>query len=129
MEHHPSEIVRVDKWLWAVRLFKTRSLAAAACDKGKISISGQQVKASRIVKPGDKISIRSGAFTMQYEVLQLTTNRLPAKLVADFCKDMTTSEELEKIKLHSMEIRGYGNRGDGRPTKKDRRELDEFRDF
>ena len=129
MVNSHSEKIRIDKWLWAVRLFKTRSLAAAACEKGKISISDQYVKASRVVKPGDKISIRSGAFTMQFEVLQLTSNRLPAKLVADFCKDITPAEELERIKIHSMEIHAHGNRGEGRPTKKDRRELDEFRGF
>jgi len=120
------EKTRIDKWLWAVRLFKSRSNAAEACDKGKIKIAGQPVKPSKNIRIGDVISIRKGAFTMQFEVLQLTENRLPPKSVTDFCKDITPPEEKEKIKIHSLETRAYRNRGEGRPTKKDRRELDEF---
>jgi len=120
------EKTRIDKWLWCVRLFKSRSVAAEACDKGKIKIGDQPVKASRNIKMGDIITIRKGAFTMQFEVLRLTESRLPAKLVADFCKDITPEEEIEKIKLHSIETRAYRKRGEGRPTKRDRRELDEF---
>src|SRR6185295_5772591 len=120
------EKTRIDKWLWAVRLFKTRPIAAEACDKGKIKIAGQTVKPSRNIRVGDVISIRKAAFTMQFEVLQLTENRLPAKSGADFCKDLTPPEEKEKIKLHSIETRAYRNHGEGRPTKRDRRELDEF---
>ena len=82
-----------------MRLFKSRSIAAEACDKVKIKIAGQTVKASRNIKPGDIISIRKGAITMLYEVLQLTENRLPAKSVADFCKDITSEEVKEKIKI------------------------------
>ena len=123
------EKIRIDKWLWAVRIFKTRSLAATACDKAKITVGDQHVKASRAIKVGDKLTVRQGAFRMQFEVLQLTENRLPAKDVSDFCKDITPPEEVEKIKMHSFEIRPYGQRGEGRPTKKDRRELDEFTDF
>lgn len=120
------EKTRIDKWLWAVRLFKTRSLASEACDKGKIKIADQPVKPSRNIRVSDVITIRKGAFTMQFEVLKLTENRLPAKSAADFCKDLTPPEEKEKIKKHSIETRAYHNRGEGRPTKRERRELDEF---
>ena len=124
-----AEKVRIDKWLWAVRLFKSRALASEACEKGKIRIGDQVVKASRNIKPGDIISIRKGAFTMQFEVLQLSENRMPAKAVSEFCKDITPSEEREKMKLHAIEVSLYRNRGEGRPTKKDRRDLDSFIDF
>jgi ribosome-associated heat shock protein Hsp15 len=109
-----------------MRLFKSRSIASENCDKGKIKIAGQSVKASRNIKVGDVISIRKGAFTMQYEVLQLTENRLPAKSITDFCKDTTPVDVREKIEIHSIQAHAYRNRGEGRPTKKDRRELDEF---
>ncbi len=109
-----------------MRLFKSRFIAAETCDKGKVKIADQQVKASRNIKVGDMISIRNGAFTMQFEVLQLTENRQPAKSVADFCKDITPEEELDRIRVHSIETSAYRKRGEGRPTKKDRRELDEF---
>ena len=124
-----AEKVRIDKWLWAVRLFKSRALASEACEKGKIRIGDQVVKASRNIKPGDIISIRKGAFTMQFEVLQLSENRMPAKAVSEFCKDITPYEEREKMKLHAIEVSLYRNRGEGRPTKKDRRDLDSFIDF
>lgn len=120
------EKVRIDKWLWAMRLFKSRSIAAETCEKGKVKIAEQPVKASRNIKVGDVIAVREGAFTMQYEVLQLTENRQPAKSVADFCKDITPEEEVEKIRIHEIKTSAYRKRGEGRPTKKDRRELDEF---
>lgn len=120
------EKIRIDKWLWAVRLFKSRSIATEACDKGKIKIADQPVKPSRNIRVGEIIAIRHGAFRMHFEVLQLTENRLPAKSAPDFCKDITPPEEKEKIKIHSIETRAYRNRGEGRSTKKDRRELDEF---
>ena len=120
------EKIRIDKWLWAVRIFKSRSMAAENCDKGKIRIAGQPVKASRNIKVGDVITIRRGAFTLQFEVLQLTENRLPAKSVAEFCKDITPQEEKEKMKIHSIETSANRQLGGGRPTKRNRRELDEF---
>lgn len=119
------EKTRIDKWLWAVRLFKTRSLASEACDKGKVRVSENPVKASRNIKIGDIISLRKGAFTLQYEVLQLTENRVAAKLVAGFCKDITPIEEIEKMRMQAMQARYYPH-GEGRPTKRNRRELDEY---
>ena len=121
--------VRVDKWLWAVRIFKTRTLAADACEKGKISIGDQTIKASRNIKPGEIISVRKGAFTMTFKVLQLTENRMSASLVPPFCEDITPAEEVEKIKMHSLAIRAYRMNSEGRPTKKERRALDDFLDW
>lgn len=120
------EKVRIDKWLWAVRIFKTRTLAADACEKGKISIGDQSIKASRNIKPGEIISVRKGAFTMAFKVLQLTENRMAASLVAPFCENITPAEETEKIKLHSLALRAYRMNSEGRPTKKERRALDDF---
>ena len=122
------EKIRIDKWLWAVRLFKTRSLASTACENGKVRVQKQPVKASRMLKAGETIALRNGAFTYEYEVLQLTENRMAAKLVPEYCKDITPESELERIKLHALQRKLQDNRGEGRPTKKDRRELDEFTD-
>ena len=91
------EKVRIDKWLWAMRFYKSRALASEACEKGRISIGGQQVKPSRSIRVGDVISIRKGPFALQAEVLQLTEQRQAAKTVAEFCKDVTSPEEKEKI--------------------------------
>ncbi|MBS1763392.1 MAG: RNA-binding S4 domain-containing protein [Bacteroidetes bacterium] len=123
------EKLRIDKWLWAVRIFKTRSMAADACEKGKILIDDAPVKASRMIKGGEIIHVRKGAFRLCYQVLQLTENRLAAKSVAEFCSDCTPAEELERMKLHAMAVRAYRNNSEGRPTKKERRALDDFLDW
>lgn len=123
------EKVRIDKWLWAVRLFKTRSLAADYCENNKVSISGQTVKASRMLKKGDIISVRKGAFTVQFEVLDVSDKRMGAKLVSDFYKDITPADELERMKTFAIAARAYRNPGEGRPTKKERRDLDDFLDW
>ncbi len=120
------EKVRIDKWLWAVRLFKTRSLAAEACDKGKVSMQEQEVKPARVVKMGDVITIRKGAFKMQFQVLQLTDKRMAASLVPGFCKDLTPEDVKEKMTLHAIALQTYRNHSEGRPTKKERRSLDDF---
>lgn len=123
------EKVRIDKWLWAVRIFKTRSLAAEACTKGKIFIDAAAVKASRNIKPGEIIFVRKGPFTTQYEVLKLSEKRMPAALAIDYCKDITPDEEIERMKLHALALRASRNYGEGRPTKKERRALDDFLDW
>ncbi len=102
MEIFPGK-VRIDKWLWAVRLFKSRSIASEACDKGKVKIGDQPVKPSRNIRVGEVITIRRRAFTMQFKILQLTENRQPVKSVSDFCKDITPEEDVEKMKIHSIE--------------------------
>lgn len=118
--------VRIDKWLWAVRLFKTRTLAAEACKKGKVIIKGIQVKPSRNVKVEDVISIKRNPFLFSFQVLALSENRMNAKLVPDFMKNVTTADQLELIELARMTGQNGRDRGAGRPTKKDRRDLEEF---
>jgi ribosome-associated heat shock protein Hsp15 len=118
--------VRIDKWLWAVRLFKTRTLAAEACKKGKVIIKGIQVKPSRNVKVEDVISIKRNPFLFSFQVLALSENRMNAKLVPDFMKNVTTADQLELIELARMTGQNGRDRGAGRPTKKDRRDLEDF---
>ncbi|HKR04060.1 MAG TPA: S4 domain-containing protein [Bacteroidia bacterium] len=120
------EKVRIDKWLWAVRIFKTRTMAADYCEKGKVFINDQVVKASRLLKKGETISIRKGAFTLQFLVIDLSDKRMSAKLVPDFCKEVTPVEEIERMKTFAMAARSYRFPGEGRPTKKERRALDDF---
>jgi ribosome-associated heat shock protein Hsp15 len=120
------EKLRIDKWLWAVRIFKTRSMAADYCEKGKVFINDQAVKASRLIKKDETISIRKGAFMLQFRVLELSDKRMAAKLAADFCKDVTPPEEIERMKTFAIAARSYRFPGEGRPTKKERRALDDF---
>lgn len=118
--------VRIDKWLWAVRLFKTRTLAAEACKKGKVIVQNVQVKPSRNVKVGDVISIKRNPILFSFKVLALSENRMNAKLVAGFMENVTTPDQLELIELSKLAGQTGRDRGTGRPTKKDRRELDDF---
>jgi len=118
--------VRIDKWLWAVRLFKTRTLAADACKKGKVIIQNVQVKPSRNVKVGDVISIKRNPFLFSFKVLALSENRMNAKLVADFMLNVTTQDQLDLIELAKLAGNTGRDRGAGRPTKKERRDLDDF---
>ena len=118
--------VRIDKWLWAVRLFKTRTLAAEACKKGKVIIKGIQVKPSRNVKVEDVISIKRNPYLFSFQVLALSENRMNAKLVPDFMKNVTTADQLELIELARLSGQNGRDRGAGRPTKKDRRDLEDF---
>lgn len=118
--------VRIDKWLWAVRLFKTRTLAAEACKKGKVIIKNLPAKPSRNVKVGDVVCIKRNPILFSFEVLALSENRMNAKLVPDFMKNVTTSDQLELIELAKLAGQTGRDRGTGRPTKKDRRDLDEF---
>jgi ribosome-associated heat shock protein Hsp15 len=120
------EKLRIDKWLWAVRIFKTRSMAADYCEKGKVFINDQAVKASRLIKKDETISIRKGAFMLQFRVLDLSDKRMSAKLAVDFCKDVTPAEEIERMKTFAIAARSYRFPGEGRPTKKERRALDDF---
>ncbi|MEI6554032.1 MAG: RNA-binding S4 domain-containing protein [Paludibacter sp.] len=118
--------VRIDKWLWAVRLFKTRTLAAEACKKGKIIIQNVQVKPSRNVKIGDVVCIKRNPILFSFKVLALSENRMNAKLVAGFMENVTTADQLELIELSKLAGQTGRDRGTGRPTKKERRELDDF---
>ena len=119
-------MVRIDKWMWATRIFKTRTLATEACKKNRVSMDGVSVKPSRLVKAGDKIAIRKPPVTYTFRVLEVTENRMGAKLVPQFLENITPPEEYEILEL--SKISGFVNRskGLGRPTKKERRELDSF---
>lgn len=117
--------VRIDKWLWSVRLFKTRSLATEACKKGRIIISGMEAKPSHEVKKGETIFVRKLPVVYTIQVKELTNNRLPAKLVNAFMEDLTSPEELEKLKINDNAF-FKRDRGAGRPTKKERRLLDDI---
>ena len=117
---------RIDKWLWAVRVFKTRTIAAEACKKGRVSINGSQVKPARMVKPGDVIQVKKSPITYSFKVLQAIEKRVGAKIVSDFMENVTTPDQYELLEM--SKISGFVGRakGTGRPTKKDRRDLDDF---
>jgi len=118
--------VRIDKWLWAVRLFKTRTLAAEACKKGKVIIQNVQVKPSRNVKVGDVVCIKRNPVLFSFKVIALAENRMNAKLVAGFMENVTTADQLELIELAKLAGQSGRDRGTGRPTKKERRDIEEF---
>ena len=118
--------VRIDKWLWAVRLFKTRTLAAEACKKGKVIIQNVQVKPSRNVKVGDVVCIKRNPILFSFKVIALAENRMNAKLVAEFMENVTTADQLELIELAKLAGQSGRDRGAGRPTKKERRDIEEF---
>ncbi len=118
--------VRIDKWMWATRIFKTRTIAVEACKKNRITVNNVSAKPSRMIKVGDIIQVRKPPITYSFKVLSLTEKRIGAKLVPDFLENITPPEQYEILELNK--ISGFINRakGTGRPTKKDRRDLDEF---
>ena len=118
--------VRVDKWLWAVRVFKTRSTATDACKKGRVLIDDLAVKPSRFIKVGDVVQVKKQPVTYSYKVLKLAEKRMGAKLVSDFMEDITPDSELEVLEIQKNMGWFNRDRGTGRPTKKDRRDLDSF---
>lgn len=118
--------VRIDKWMWAVRLFKTRSLAADACKKGKVLLGGSVAKASRNVKVGDVVQVKRPPITYSFKVLALSENRMGAKLVPDFMENVTPPEQLEALEMSRFSAFGVRDRGTGRPTKKDRRDMESY---
>lgn len=120
--------VRIDKWLWAVRLFKTRTIAAEACKKGKVFIQNVAVKPSRNVNVGDVVCIKQNPVLFSFKVLALTENRMNAKTVPEFMENVTTSDQLELFEMGKLADKLNRAKGTGRPTKKDRRELDDFTD-
>ncbi len=123
-----SENVRVDKWLWAVRIFKTRSQATEACKKGHVSINNNSIKPSRMVQVGETIQVRKAPITKSLKILALAEKRMSAKLIFDFVEDVTAPEEIELLEMQKNMRWISRDRGTGRPTKKDRRELDDFFD-
>ena len=117
---------RVDKYLFAMRIYKTRSIAADACKSGRVKMDGVELKPSRTFHVGDVFTVRKGPITYTYRVLQLCEHRLGAKLVPDYMRDETPHEQLELLELARMAGNGGRDRGTGRPTKKDRREIETF---
>jgi ribosome-associated heat shock protein Hsp15 len=118
--------VRVDKWLWAVRIFKTRNQATEACKKGRILIQDQPVKPSRVLKVNDIVRVKKPPVVFSYQVTGLLAKRLSAKLVRDFMEDVTPKEELEKLRVRDTFFISR-DKGSGRPTKKERRIMDKLR--
>ncbi len=117
---------RIDKWLWAVRIFKTRTIAADACKKGRITINGISAKPSKSVKEGDTVQVRKAPVTYTFRVLQAIENRVGAKLVPQMMENITTPDQYELLEMNR--IGGFVKRaaGLGRPTKKDRRDMEDF---
>lgn len=118
--------VRIDKWLWSIRLYKTRSLATEACRAGHVTIAGQPLKPSREVKVNDLIIAKTGEITRTVKVLALLDKRVGAKTVSQFAEDLTPPAEYEKVREQKLEPMFYRPKGAGRPTKKDRRAMGKF---
>lgn len=109
-----------------MRIYKTRSIAADACKKGRVTMNGVELKSSRLVEIGNKFSVRKGPVTYTYEILRLSENRLGAKLVPEYMRDITSKDQLEILELARLAGKSGRDRGTGRPTKKDRRDLEQF---
>lgn len=120
--------MRIDQYLWCIRLFKSRNIASNACKKGHIVINGQTVKPSREVLPLDHIKVRKDQIWRQIEVIALPKSRVGAKLVGLYCAERIDSEDVERTKLQQLSFHAKRDRGTGRPTKKERRELDDLSD-
>lgn len=123
-----TDVARIDKWLWAARIFKTRSIAADACKNGRVTIKGINVKPSHTIKAGEVISVKKPPITYSFEVLQTIEKRVGAKLIPEVYKNVTDAKQYELLEM--SRISGFVDRarGTGRPTKKDRRQLDAFVD-
>lgn len=119
---------RVDKWLWAMRVFKTRTIATDACKKGRVSIGGSPVKPSRAIKAGDIIDVKKPPITYTFRVVQLTANRLGARLVPEYLENLTPPSQYELQEMTKMSGFVDRRKGLGRPTKREGRKLSEFRD-
>ena len=118
--------MRIDKFLWSIRFYKTRNIAAEEIKKNRVSIGENNVKSSKEVKEGDIIKIRKNQIDYKIKVLQIPKSRIGAKLVALHVADMTEKEQYELLKLRKMSQDYYRTKGEGRPTKKDRRDMDDF---
>ena len=121
-----SDEARIDKWLWAARIFKTRTIAADACKNGRVMVNDTNVKPSRMVKVGDKISVRKPPVTYSFKILKAIEQRVGAKLLPEIYENVTTADQYELLEM--IRISGFVDRqrGTGRPTKKDRRAMDAF---
>lgn len=120
------EEVRVDKWLWAVRIFKTRTIASEACKKGRVMIDNVSVKPSRVIRKGDIIQVRKPPVTFSFKVLELADKRMGAKMVPEFMENITPPDQYKILELNNISGFVDRQRGTGRPTKKERRDLEHF---
>lgn len=118
--------VRIDKWLWAARVFKTRSLATAACRQGKVAIAGQEVKPAREVKVDDVVIVKKDGLTRAFKVLQLLEHRVGAAVVKQYVEDQTPESEFAKARERRLTPLFYRPKGAGRPTKKERRVINDI---
>ena len=118
--------MRIDQYLWCVRIFKSRNIASNACKNGKIKINNQTVKPSREILPLDNFKVKKEKFWMSYKVLDIPKNRLGAKLVGLYCLETTDNEVLNQKELDRLTSRVQRDEGSGRPTKKQRREIDDY---
>jgi ribosome-associated heat shock protein Hsp15 len=123
-----SKPIRIDKFLWSVRIYKTRSIASEACRRGRITISNIQVKPSRYVLKDEIINVRKLPVIYTYRIIQPVENRVSAKLVSNYIQDLTPDEEKIKFDIRRAGFSNYREKGTGRPTKKERRNLDSFID-
>jgi len=119
---------RIDKFLWSVRIYKTRSQAADACKNGRILINNTSLKPSRTIGPGDILTVKKMPVIYTYRVIAIPPSRLGAKLVPSFLEDLTPEEELQKLEIRADYNTGHRSRGSGRPTKRERRDIDRFRE-
>lgn len=123
-----ADSLRIDKWLWTVRLYKTRSLATEACKAGKIKLDGQNIKPARELKVGDEIMVSQNPLMKKVRVLAFPPNRLSAKQVPEYMEDLTPPEEYDRVKQLRETNMEFRPRGIGRPTKKHRRLIDKLKD-
>jgi ribosome-associated heat shock protein Hsp15 len=119
---------RLDKFLWSIRVYKTRSEAADACKSGKVKVNGIEAKSSREVKPSDTVSVRKNIVTYQFRVITPVDKRQPARLVEEYVQNITPQSELDKLNVPKESLHMSRDKGTGRPTKKDRREMDDLMD-
>lgn len=129
LENDEREKVRIDRWLWAVRVFKTRTLAAEACRGGKVEIDGENVKPSRLVRSGERVEVNKEGVLREFRVIRVLEKRVGAKRVTEFAEDLTPPERLEVRKETLAQAILRRDAGTGRPTKRDRRDIDRLMDF
>lgn len=121
-----NDTARIDKWLWAARIFKTRSIAASACKNGRVTINGVNVKPAHMIKTGETVNVKKPPITFSFKVLQCIEQRVGAKLIPQIYENVTDAKQYELLEM--SRISGFVDRarGTGRPTKKERRSLDAF---
>ncbi|HPY81765.1 MAG: S4 domain-containing protein [Bacteroidales bacterium] len=126
MSKNEDNTIRIDKWLWAVRIYKTRNLANAACNNNQVKVNSVLVKPSRLIHVGDCIQVKKTPIFHTYKVLAILSQRQSAKVVANYVEDITPPEEIEKLQTMRLQKSVVREKGLGRPTKKERRSLEEF---